>query len=122
MIRKQKAESTHSLPCFLQIVGPHDLLAHGGNLRKDIRHGGAKAIEQEIRARWAIYCKDKHGRPRRLPDYEIYGYYVVRGKNRALAEKKGMPMSYHKLALLATSVFKLSHWRNDVTVASYLLV
>lgn len=83
--------------------------------------GYAAQLEQEIRARWAMYCKDKHGRPRRLPDHEIYGYYVVRGKNRALAAKKGMSMSYHKLALLATSVFKLSHWRNDVTVASYLL-
>ena len=84
--------------------------------------GYAAQLEHEIRARWALYCKDKHGRPRRLPDHEICGYYVVRGKNRVLAAKKGMPMSYDKLALLATSVFKLSHWRNDVTVASYLLV
>lgn len=84
--------------------------------------GYVAQLEQEIRARWNLYCKDKHGRPRHLPDHEIYGYYVVRGKNRALAAKKGMPMSYNKLALLATSVFKLSHWRNDVTVASYLLV
>ena len=83
--------------------------------------GYAAQLEREIRARWSLYCKDKHGRPRRLPDHEIYGYYVVRGRNRALAAAKGMPMSYHKLALLATSVFKLSHWRNDVTVASYLL-
>ena len=83
--------------------------------------GYAAQLEREIRARWALYCRDKHGRPRRLPDHEIYGYYVVRGKNRELATKKGMPMSYHNLALLATSVFKLSHWRNDVTVASYLL-
>ena len=83
--------------------------------------GYAAQLEQEIRARWDLYCKDKRGRPRRLPDHEIYGYYVVRGRNRALAAEKGMPMSYHKLALLATSVFKLSHWRNDVTVASYLL-
>ena len=42
--------------------------------------------------------------------------------SRSLAAKKGMPVSYDKLALLATSIFKLSHWRNDVTVASYLLV
>ena len=83
--------------------------------------GYATQLEQEIRARWDLYCKDKHGRYRRLPDHELYGYYVVRGRNRELAAKKGMPMSYHKLALLATSVFKLSHWRNDVTVASYLL-
>jgi hypothetical protein len=84
--------------------------------------GYAAQLEHEIRARWALYCKDKHGRPRKLPDHEIYGFYVLRGKNRVLAAKKGMPMSYHKLALLATSIFKLSHWRNDVTVASYLLV
>ena len=84
--------------------------------------GYATQLEDEIRARWTLYCRDKHGHPRRLPDHEIYGYHVVRGKNRELAAKKGMPMSYHKLALLATSIFKLSHWRNDVTVASYLLV
>ena len=83
--------------------------------------GYAAQLEKEIRARWALYCKDKHGRARRLPRDEIDGWYTLRGKNRTLAAAKGMPMSYHKLALLATSIFKLSHWRNDVTVASYLL-
>lgn len=83
--------------------------------------GYAVQLEQEIRARWSLYCKDKHGRARRLPKVEIDGWYTVRGNNRQLAAARGMPLSYHKLALLATSVFKLSHWRNDVTVASYLL-
>ena len=83
--------------------------------------GYAAQLEKEIRARWALYCKDKHGRVRRLPKVEIEGWYTLRGRNRTLAVAKGMPLSYHKLALLATSIFKLSHWRNDVTVASYLL-
>ena len=83
--------------------------------------GYAAQLVREIRARWALYCHDKHGRVRRLPKVEIDGWYTLRGRNRTLAVAKGMPLSYHKLALLATSIFKLSHWRNDVTVASYLL-
>lgn len=82
----------------------------------------AEQLEKEIRLRWQKTNLNKQGKPRRLPDNEIYGYYVLRGKNRELAKVKGYPLSYHKLALLATSVFKLSHWRNDVTIASYLLV
>lgn len=81
----------------------------------------AKRLEAEIRARWRKCNLNKNGKVRRLPDNEIYGYYTLRGMNRELAIKKGYPLSYNKLALLATSVFKLSHWRNDVTIASYFL-
>ena len=81
----------------------------------------AAQLEKEIRARWNRYCTDKQGRVKRLPDNEIYGWYALRGKNRALAMARGLPLRYNKLALLATSIFRLSHWRNDVTVVSYLL-
>jgi hypothetical protein len=81
----------------------------------------AAQLEREIRARWKLYCTDKDGRVKRLRSSEICGWYTLRGKNRALAISKGLPLRYHKLALLATSIFKLSHWRNDVTVVSYLL-
>ena len=81
----------------------------------------AKLLESEIRARWQVMNHDQNGKIRRLPDREIVGYYTLRGKNRELAIKKGLPLRYNKLALLATSVFKLSHWRNDVTIASYML-
>lgn len=81
----------------------------------------SKQLEGEIRARWQACNHDKKGKVRRLPDREIVGYYTLRGKNRELAIQKGLPLRYNKLALLATSIFKLSHWRNDVTVASYLL-
>ena len=47
--------------------------------------------------------------------------YMLRGENRKLAEAKGLPVTYDRLALLATSVFHLSHWRLDVTVNNYML-
>ncbi len=81
----------------------------------------AAQLEREIRARWKLYNTDKHGHVKRLRDKEINGWYTLRGKNRALAVSHGMPLRYHKLALMAMSIFKLSHWRNDVTVASYML-
>lgn len=48
------------------------------------------------------------------------GCWVLRGKNREKAKLLGNDGRYLKLAVLATSIFKLSHWRNDVTIASYL--
>ena len=75
----------------------------------------------EIYARCRAHNHDKNGKTRRIPKNEMEGYYVLRGKNRQLAKDKGLPLSYNKVALLATSIFKLSHWRNDVTVASYIL-
>ena len=83
--------------------------------------GYADRLEREIRARWERCNRDRNGRTRRFREAEITGWYTLRGKNRELALRRGLPLRYNKLALLATSIFKLSHWRNDVTVASYLL-
>lgn len=52
---------------------------------------------------------------------ETVGIYQLRGDNKALAIRLGLPTEYDKLALMAVSVFHLSHWRNDVTVHSYML-
>lgn len=52
---------------------------------------------------------------------DVTGTYKIRGENKKLALKYGLPTEYDKLALMAVSVFHLSHWRNDVTVHSYLL-
>lgn len=52
---------------------------------------------------------------------EVSGKYVLRGKNRELAIKAGFPIEYDRLALMATSVYYLSHWRNNVSVANYIL-
>ena len=81
----------------------------------------AQQLEREIRARWEKMNLTKKNTPKKFKEIEIRGVYSLRGKNRELALKKGLPIHYDKLALLATSIFKLSHWRNDVTIASYML-
>ena len=42
--------------------------------------------------------------------------YILRGANRELAEANRRPIKYDRTALLAVSVFHLSHWRIDVTI------
>ena len=60
-------------------------------------------------------------KPKRWSAKLYTGTYWLRKDNRALARELGRPVGYDRLALLATSVFCLSHWRHGVTVANYLL-
>ena len=48
------------------------------------------------------------------------GAYRLRGEVLEKAKAAGRPIVYDRLALLAVSVFHLSHWRLDVTVVNYL--
>lgn len=81
----------------------------------------AKQLEQEILARWNKYnINPKTGKPKYFDRKQITGYWVLRGKNREKAKRLGNDGRYLKLALLATSIFKLSHWRNDTSVYHYL--
>ena len=70
----------------------------------------------ELQARWEIGNNKKRWNPKLTE-----GTYHLRGANRAFAVRHGLPTSYSRLALLAVSVYHLSHWRHDVTVANYLL-
>ena len=81
-------------------------------LISEIRH----VWEQDDEAR-----KSNGYRAKRWSDMKVTGNYVLRGNNRKLAQKHGLPLQYDRLALLAVSIFRLSHWRHDVTVANYLL-
>ena len=81
----------------------------------------AEQLEKEIMARWNKYnVNPKTGKPRYFDRKNIDGYWVLRGKNREKAKELGNEGKYLKLAVLATGIFKLSHWRNDVTIVSYL--
>ncbi len=81
----------------------------------------AKRLEREILARWNKYnINPKTGKPKHFDRSQITGYWVLRGKNREKAKQLGNDGRYLKLALLATSVFKLSHWRSDTTAYHYL--
>lgn len=81
-------------------------------LISEIRH----IWEQDDEAR-----KSNGYRAKRWSDMKVTGQYILRGNNRKLAKKHGLPLQYDRLALLAVSIFHLSHWRHDVTVANYLL-
>lgn len=93
--------------------------------RINTEDGYAEKLADEIRLRWKLDCTKK------LPDGTIVpapfneklisGTYKIRSKNKELAIKYGLPTSYNKLALSAVSIFHLAHWRNNVTVQSYLL-
>ena len=77
---------------------------------------GREKLVQELKSRWELYCNKKW-------EYKLVKQkpYLLRGKNREFAEKHGLPVQYDRLALLAVSVFHLSHWRLGVTVNNYLL-
>ena len=77
---------------------------------------------KQIKARWNKYNLDNNSKPKRFDERRIKGYYYLRGKNRKIAIELGGSVKFNKLALLATSIFKLSHWRLDVTVNNYLAI
>ena len=58
---------------------------------------------------------------RELHHDQIDGIYYLRSRNRKFALEHNLPVAYNRLALMAVSVFHLSHWRLDVTVCNYIL-
>lgn len=72
-------------------------------------------LEQEIKVRWQLYNK------KRWKQHELEGVYKLRGSNLELDRRLGWPTEYDRLAVMAVSVFHLSHWRCDVTISNYLL-
>lgn len=60
-------------------------------------------------------------RARFLHDINNPAPYRIRGDNWAKAQKLGLPREYNRLALMAVSVYMLSHWRLDVTITNYMI-
>ena len=85
--------------------------------------GYREQLIQEIQQRASAYRRDgKTGKPIPISKNELTGYYWLRGKNKQFAIKNELSVKYDRLAVMAVSIFHLSHWRADVTIASYLLV
>jgi integrase len=75
-----------------------------------------RRVFNEICARWKQY----NGNP--LPKWEEVNVpYYLRGMNKAKAIAEGREYKLDRLALLAVSVFHLSHWRVDTTVSNYMM-
>lgn len=99
-----------------------------------------KQLIAEMKKRFDVCCADMYehtarrnktdspavnseGKRRKAFDMtEATGVYHLRGESRKFALKNGLPTDYDKTCLLAVSMFHLSHFRNNVTVSSYLLV
>ena len=89
-----------------------------------------KQLEAEMYERWQAMQeynrkkakeKGKTWKSKKWNPKELQGIYKLRGENRKLAKKIGRPVEYDKCALMAVSIFHLSHWRSDVTVSNYIL-
>ena len=77
---------------------------------------GREKLTEEIKARWQKYNRKKRWSPR-----VVRGKYYLRGKNREFALAHGLPTCYDRLAVMAVSVFHLSHWRTNVCICNYML-
>ena len=90
-----------------------------------------ETMRKELMARWdRFHSPDKlqggdkaYKRMREAFKKEIESDkpYKLRGKNKTRAEALGRPTEYDRLALMAVSVFHLSHWRLSVTAVNYLV-
>lgn len=85
-----------------------------------------KVLLSELKARWLSYhpkCDEKSREYRKWYDqmFKGNGCYALRGSNYARAVKLGRETRYDRIALMAVSVFHLSHWRLDVTVKHYMI-
>lgn len=83
-------------------------------------------LEQELVDRYQMYNKrylKSNCNSRLLAKFmaEMQGTYWLRGASKDVAIAKSRPLLYDKTALMAVSVFHLSHWRCDVTIRDYML-
>lgn len=76
-----------------------------------------KELYGEIAAQW--HANNRKNRDKLEPLSYFDSPYKLRGENRKLAEKQGLPTELDRLLLRAVSVLHLAHWRDKVTVQSY---
>ncbi len=78
-------------------------------------------LRQEVIERWNTYNINKStGKPKYLSPDKLEGKIYLRGKSRQMALEAGRPICYDRLCTLATSIFKLSHFRTGVVIVNYL--
>ena len=98
----------------------------------EIRKGNRQKLINELKANFLTYHAQKPGPAgarRFAAQYARFcadlekgrGRYRLRGQNLVRAERANRPVIYDRVALMATSVFHLAHWRNDVTARNYMI-
>lgn len=77
----------------------------------------------EIERRWKRCNINKEtGKPKHFDRTKLEGWYYTRGTVREAAKKNGRPLRYNRLAVMAVSLFKTSHFRTNTTVQHYLIL
>lgn len=76
---------------------------------------------QELMARYDERHRPGASRQRFIADITNEQPYKLRGENRQKAIEQDKQTEYNRLALMAASVFHLSHWRGSVAVTNYLI-
>lgn len=82
-------------------------------------------LRAELLARWDAERPDARPAQRKAYAAKLFNDHRLflrqGGENYAQALEHGRPTEYDRLAVMAVSVFHLSHWRTDVTVTHYLV-
>ena len=84
----------------------------------------AEELRDDLRAAFnAAHIGAKYDAARRKFERELTNEkpYIMRGECKERATAIGRPLEYDRLALTATSVLCLAHWRNDVTAKHYMV-
>ena len=125
-----KAELTNKIPLHaLRRTHAQEAYEHYLGL---IREGHRQEIIDDLKAYYLTYHAKQPGTAgeRRIAKQYVRfcadiakgnGIYRMRGENRVRAKQAGRPTEYDRVALMATSVFHLAHWRNDVTARNYMV-
>ena len=81
-------------------------------------------LKAELVARWDAERPDASPRQRNAYISKLNNsnpIYLRESGNYSLAVENDRPTVYNRLAVMAVSVFHLSHWRTDVTISHYLV-
>lgn len=85
--------------------------------------GFKEKLQEDLCKRYWEYSKNRHDKNALQKWATIIVYnekpYELRGENKDKAINVGAPTTYNRLALIAISVYQLSHWRLDVSAVNY---
>lgn len=85
--------------------------------------GFKEKLQEDLCKRYWEYSKNRHDKNalQKWATTIVHNEkpYELRGENKDKAINVGAPTTYNRLALIAISVYQLSHWRLDVSAVNY---
>ena len=81
----------------------------------------ADVMIEQIKARYAVSCDPRTGKPKCFDPKSVDSFYYLRGSLRKKQISQNKPIRFNKLIVKYISTFFLSHYRQNVCVQNYLL-